>query len=118
MKLTKYLNTVQSIHQEKGIRLSNKVLQAYKNPRYFNRSLLYEIPDDKLNENLIILADDLINSINTRMKREAKTRPTKRKRKKVASYPEVIGVLGKRFCSLPPFCRKNIYKIKEKVNDG
>jgi hypothetical protein len=118
MKLTKYLNNVQSNHREKGIKLSNKVLQAYKNPRYFNRSLLHEIPDDKVNENLIILANDLLNSINTRMEREAEIRPTKRKRKQVASYPEVMGVLEKRFCNLPPFCKSNIYKIKKQVHDG
>ncbi len=115
MKFTKYLNTVQTIHREKGIRLSNKVLLAYKNPTYFNKSLLYEIPDEKLNENITILANDLMNSINLRMKREAEIQPTKRKRKNAASYPEIMSVIEKRFCSLPPFCTSNIYKIKKKI---
>jgi hypothetical protein len=106
---------VQTIHREKGIRLSSKVLLAYKNPTYFNKSLLYEIPDAKLNENIVILANDLMNSINMRMKREAEIQPKKRKRKNAASYPEVMSVIETRFCSLPPFCKTNIYKIKKKI---
>ena len=114
MKLPKYLDTVQSIHRERGIKLPDKVLQAYKNPKYFNESLLNEIPYDKLTENIIILSEDLKKSIQARMKNEPIKQKTSRKRRKVASYPDVMGVLGKRFCSLPPFCRSNIYRKKER----
>ena len=118
MKLAKYLNIVLSIHREKGIRLSDKLLQAYKNPKYFNKSLLNEIPDEKINENLDIISNDLVKLINSRMRKEAKKRRTKRMRRKIASYPEVMEVLEKGFCRLPPFCRNNIYKQKEGVNNG
>jgi hypothetical protein len=56
-----------------------------------------------------------MNSINMRMKREAEIQPKKRKRKNAASYPEVMSVIETRFCSLPPFCKTNIYKIKKKI---
>ena len=105
MNIPKYLKTVQYINKKNGVKLSDKVLQAYQNPKYFNKSLLSEIPPEKLNENLNVITSDLVKLVKTRNKLTMKSKISGRKRKHSVSYPEVLNVIEKRFCSLPPFCK-------------
>jgi len=114
MNLNKYLKVVQSVNQRKGIRLTDKVLQAYKNPKYFYKSLLNEVSDEQIQENLIVISLDLKKVINARVREKSKINQGKKSSLRKPTYTEVINVIEKRFCSLPPFCRTNIYRTVER----
>ena len=114
MKTTEYLINIRRSSRKKGIRLSDNVIRAFVNPKYFNKTLLYEIPDEKLNENIEILTEDVNKAYQKRIKEERKSAKPRKKIKRPVMYADVLDVVEKRFCSLPPICKKNIYKIKVK----
>jgi hypothetical protein len=114
MNLNKYLRLVQSVNQQKGIKLTDKVLQAYKNPKYFYKFLLNEVSDKQIQENLTVISLDLKQVVNTRVRKNLNINLNKKSSQKKPTYTEVIDVIEKRFCSLPPFCRTNIYRTKTK----
>lgn len=103
MKDNEYLIAIHAFFEKHSIQVDPSAIRAFKNPRYFNRDYLAELPDQVLQRNLEVIFLEVLELFHLRRRRALRSIPLAERH--TLTSRDVYPVLRRHFCRLPPFCR-------------
>jgi hypothetical protein len=106
-----YINYINNYFKKKEIPVSTSAYYALLSRKYLNRELLSTLPEKIIHNNLDILLQDITDQYELRLTKFGPYFLRKLDRSRFSGRKgriqgmDVLPVLRKRFCRLPPFCK-------------